>query len=369
VGDPSSAPRHRMIDGLLAARADAQNLLRALDEIDKAATLTDATARKAETARAVKEWRDVYRRRDLTAQKERIEAARQEAPELGSDWGDELEVITNAIEDLPALWPDVRPGEGPLSPDEALARSKRTRAKLIELATASAKLTIRRRLEQNLAQRATGRALDFNVTFADEIPDAAVRKEYLAKLQEEEGRSFNGVVDVESGLIYVTSPSRWRRTLSYFAPLLTAVALGGILYGLSVLDVEWALDEWTPLFEGYVLVLAGMVVHLLVENVKQFEMGTPVIAVSDKLQWLHLRWVALSWSIVPAAITAVGLRFAELPGADQWETYLAAGYGADSLAGLFLTRYQAAAETGLKPIREYLTGRHEQEPASATGGS
>ena len=357
----SASHRHRMFDGLLSVRADAQSLLTRLDAIDKAGALVDASVRDAQILVTVREGLALFGRRKLVEHWRKIETAREEDPSLGAEWGDALEIILNAIEDLQDAWPR--------SPDpaQALAETTRARALLVEIFTEAAKLTIPGRLKEHLSQRSTGRALDFNATFEDELPDPEVRKAFMKELQEYEGRSFNGVIDVERGMVYVTSPVRWKRALSCLAPLITAVMLGGVLYGVSALDIDWPLASSEPLLEGYVLVLLGMVVHLLVENVKQFEMGTRIVVVGDKLTWMHLRWVALCWSIVPAAVTAVGLRFGGVPGADDWETYLFAGYAADSIAGLFLTRYADSAKKTADAIQAVL--KKGSQPTIEVGSS
>ncbi len=353
--------RSRMLDGLRSARADAQNLLMALDKIEKAGALTDATARQAQTSAAVQQGLRLLERRNLNEHWQSIELARQSDPSLGARWGDALEAILNAIEDLPGAWPKSTDA------GQALAEVKEARSTLLEIIVEAAKLSIPSRLKEHLAQRSTGRPFDFNASFKDELPDPEIRKAYLRELKEYEGESFNGVVDVDAGLIYVTSRSRLNRILTYFAPAISAAALGGLLYGVSLLSIDWPIADGKPLIQGYVLVLLGMVAHLLIENAKQFDMGDKIVVVGDKLTWMHLRWASLSWSIVPAAVTAVGLRFGNLPGADDWQTYLFAGYAADSIAGLFLTRYDASAKKGLEALKGAVAPK-AVKAASGAGG-
>jgi hypothetical protein len=73
--------------------------------------------------------------------------------------------------------------------------------------------------------------------------------------------------------------------------------------------------------------------------------------VSSWLDWLHLRWASIALSFFPVIVTVLGLRLTHHTG---WPTVFFAGYGVDSVAGLFLTRFDAAATKGVNILGKAL---------------
>jgi hypothetical protein len=124
------------------------------------------------------------------------------------------------------------------------------------------------------------------------------------------------------------------------------VAFEGL--GLKLPDRAVAGLTAPELLGAYLLVLAGAVLHLVVENVKQGQSGNvPILAIGDGLECLHLRWAGLGLSFLPVLVTVIGLR---ILGAgndpDELTVYVFAGYSVDSVSGLFLTRFDASGRRG-----------------------
>jgi hypothetical protein len=105
---------------------------------------------------------------------------------------------------------------------------------------------------------------------------------------------------------------------------------------------------------AYLLVLLGMVAHLLIENLKQFQANTTPVAIGAFLDWLHLRWVAIAYSFVPVVVTVVGLLVTVGFDGDKALLYFFAGYSIDSVAGVFLTRFGTAAASGVAKVQELI---------------
>jgi hypothetical protein len=275
--------------------------------------------------------------------------------------GDEVRRLRNGLVTVRDHWPE--------DDADAIANAERVGDVLEELIADAAAFTIPNRLKEALVGLAVGRALNFDTTFADELPDAKQRSALLARLAAYESL-FHGAIDVENGVVYKMSPSRGWRVASYLSPLIFAALAGGFLALIGTLDQlqirldsEWGLDEVPPLLGAYLLVLAGALIHLVVENVKQAQSDkVPILAIGDGLEWLHLRWAGLGLSFIPVLVTVVGLRVAGV-GSDPSDVpiYLFAGYSVDSVAGLFLTRFDASARRGLKSIRKLIGGGSDGE--------
>ena len=92
------------------------------------------------------------------------------------------------------------------------------------------------------------------------------------------------------------------------------------------------------------------------ENVKLSQAReTPILAIGEFVDWLHLRWAGIGGTFFAILVTVLGLRLTldEETLAGGWETTLLfffAGYSVDSVAGIFLTRFGTAAKGGVAAV-------------------
>jgi hypothetical protein len=278
-------------------------------------------------------------------------------PEL-ERYAAEVEELRDALERVLTAWPTTDAA----SADAVLTACKATAECLATARYRSAQLTIPREVSRKLEGMRVGKALDFNAEFKEELPDSERLAKVLTRL---EPYDIGGAIDVKAGLIYKMSTSRTYRIFTYFAPLLALLAGAALLVGIANLDhvgVDfpdgWELSDALTLIGVYLLVLSGAVIHLLVENVKQMQMRSiPILVISEGLDWLHLRWMGLSLTIVPILVTEIGLRIVGVPsGSDQPGLWILAGYSADSIAGTLLTRFDSAASVWLNEVSPQIKG-------------
>jgi hypothetical protein len=97
-------------------------------------------------------------------------------------------------------------------------------------------------------------------------------------------------------------------------------------------------------------VSAGAIFHLAVEWWKRTKDrgALPIFVAARGIIWLHLRSIALSLGVVFILITTLGLHAISK---DDAVTALFAGYGIDSIAGLFLTRFESSATSALAALK------------------
>ncbi len=228
-------------------------------------------------------------------------------------------------------------------------------------------------LAERLKQMETNKAIDINVVLAPFIASPSERAAIITALAND--GQFAGAIDVKQGLLYKVSPNPWFRLFTYLSPVLFFFVTAGLLIGISALHgvfgsgfpvQVWgvvrkpggaAVFSWHKLLGPYLLVMAGVVAHLVVENIKQGQAGVQILAMNDLLTWLTLRWVGLALSYLPVIVVVVGLSVLGVGGSGHDLTlWLAAGYSVDSVAGLILNRFDTgssaltAVNTIAKPV-------------------
>jgi hypothetical protein len=278
---------------------------------------------------------------------------------IGSAVGDVVQRLIDSLRAVEAEWPQSAES---VSAD----RLKRLTSGLDQAILDCEVLTLPQRLREHLASVGVGRSLKFDELIEDETVNDAQR-DYLLRWLTPYGHEFGVVIDVKARLIYKLSTNRRWRIISYFSPviwgLLGAALLAGIgnLHRLDVVPPDkWNLSDASQLLGAYVLVLIGAIIHLVVENLKQAQAGTPVLAIDDFLAWLNLRWAGLVWTVALILVTVIGLRVSGVDSASgNIPIYIFAGYSFDSVAGLFLTRFGTAADKGVTRLRAQLGGGAE----------
>src|SRR5207248_8874865 len=104
-----------------------------------------------------------------------------------------------------------------------------------------------------------------------------------------------GVVDEASRTAYRVPPTPFLRFLACISPLAFFAAGGGLLLFISRFDnwgfgpgPNWTLTHGSLLLGAYLLVAAGAILHLLVENVKLLQSKqVPILAIGNLLTWLE----------------------------------------------------------------------------------
>lgn len=282
----------------------------------------------------------------------------KEFPRLQA-YGDRANEVRTAIERAVAEWPP----SSMTSVAAVKGAVEKSREALEDVIFGCCRLTIPADVERQLTKMSVGKSFDFEARFKESLPDADKRKLILTELAQQK---IGGWVDLGNGLIYRLSPDRRVRVLTYLSPLLSVLVAIGILILIGNLDELCLnspanLDDAKEMVAAFIAVLGGALVHLVVENIKQMQMrSAPIVAIGNLLDWMHLRWAGLSLMAVPLLITVIGMMMLGVK-SDQVETYALAGYSADSISGLFLTRFDSSAGTYLKGLTKRL------KPATASG--
>ncbi|HEU5063091.1 MAG TPA: hypothetical protein VFT79_08085 [Solirubrobacterales bacterium] len=358
----SDEARARFFSKVRTIRADAKALLVQLKQLEEAAKNQDGSRPDSNLTKELQRADRALSQKKLDERLREVEKIEADFPHL-EIYGDCFGEVRNAVRQVSADWPKM--GSADLTAiTKGIERSSKA---LQEVVLGCYRLTIPKDVERSLGDLSIGKSLDFDLKYKEEIPDEKVREEILAALSQ---RRIGGWVDLKAGLIYRVSPQRSVRVLTYLAPLLAVAAAVLLLIGIANLkhlgiDLPGThLDDAKALVGAFLLVLGGAVIHLVVENVKQFQMdAAPIVAISNLLDWMHLRWAGISLMAVPLVVVTIGMRMAVDSTPDQVATYILAGYSADSIAGVFLTRFDSSASASAKKLIKRLKG----EDGSAGG--
>ncbi|MCB9706799.1 MAG: hypothetical protein H6711_33450 [Myxococcales bacterium] len=334
----------RFFGYLLEIRAEAQNFAVAIERLKGAASLADPAAREAELGLALAEGTAIERRnRDrITTLLTRLHQWMEEHALLHQWCADQVIHIENAWErvefHLDRLREVIEAGRS--SDARVLSSALEIARQLERMVFLIGYLTIPQRVNEHLRQLRIGQALDFHRDFADELADPAERVQLLTTMRAHPAQ-IEGVVDVERGLIYKTASTRGRQVFSVVLQLLTWVGLGAGLAGLAYLEIWDELGDPATLLERYLFVTLGSVLHLALGTLKQRRAGKAgdVHALDDLLLFIHVREVAIAWTIFATAVGTVGLCFVSSDASP--EAALIVGYSLDSFIDLFLMRFEA----------------------------
>ena len=226
------------------------------------------------------------------------------------------------------------------------------------------------RLKIQLHELRVGQSVDFKKDYEDELPKIDDRVALLTELSRRSQSFREGVFDVPGQRVWRRSASAAWRAVTCLAIPVFAVLVGGGLAAASLLPLEeWHLDDAGDVLAAYGLVLAGVLAHLVVENIKQAQAKTvPIIAIGETIDWLHLRWAGLLWSFAPVVVVVVGLlAMGTQVSGEEALVFFFGGYSVDSVAGTFLTRFGTTAGAGVKDVVRRIGGSGTE--ASTTEGS
>jgi hypothetical protein len=259
---------------------------------------------------------------------------------------------------LKATWPHTTPSTG--DPDVAVLQSQTAAAKesVSRVIKHAGQMSVPDLVAGHLDEMRTGWALDFHEHFAEEFPDPDQRQLLLNELAMHPKSIPTGVIDLKAGLIYKKVPGKLGK-LTVIAPLAWAVLGGLIILFIAGVATKLKLDEWNltnghRMLAAYIVALAGAVIHIMFETVKQQQNGhVQILAIGRGLDWLNIRWLGLALSFLAIVVTVVGLRVLNV---DDLAVYLFAGYSADSVAGILLTRFDSVATLRLSDLKGKISG-------------
>jgi hypothetical protein len=155
-----------------------------------------------------------------------------------------------------------------------------------------------------------------------------------------------GVVDVSAGLIVKASRHPLRQARGWLLPLFLAEVGLLLVFALGPLPTAFGAPATSGIAPAiaYVLLFAGAVGHVLVDSVKQSRAGSSEFkAIDDIALWVHTKEMALTFGVVWLWIGFAGLAVA-LKSFDP-ATALIAGYSVDSVADVFLKRFETRVST------------------------
>jgi hypothetical protein len=369
----------QMLGMLRDIRAEVQNLRRILDDIVQKDELADSDIREQEITSVLRLNHPLYENNaaQINTRLEELRELLRELPILYDRYGDEITHIENYWERANNKWPSLdtpslpEPADddqgaetetsaevGQLDIEDLVRRARRVMPELDELIYHVGLLTIPGRLNQHLEQLRIGQRLDFHATFADEVPDKAARQKILQYLGGRPMAVQNGIIDVENGVVYHASSSIARRNLSYVLIALTVI-LGGLLTWLMAeLGAMFELENWpvepgnaTNLLVGYTFVIAGGVVHIGVDAIKQARAnsGQTFLALEDWLLWVHIHEIGIIIGTVSLWVGFFGLLL--LMGRVEWQMAFLVGYSIDSFVDLFLQRFNTGISSRTGALR------------------
>jgi hypothetical protein len=367
----SAAAERGSIDQLLYGlvrdvRAEAQNIARAIAPVQAALDLADAATRKRELARALTGANRVLTENSGIIEQRlvRIRDVFAESPRLYDRTGDAVTTLENQWREVldAVSW-----GNAP-DAEEVRPRLVRAAAALREIEWQAGLISVPIRVNQHLQTKRIGGQLRFHDAFRDEIGDDERRTALLSYLAEHPA-SFSGVVDVPTGVIYRVAPQPWRRAASWIG-LGLAATVGGyaviwlLTAGLEAVGLGASIPGLGPgrageLLAAYVGMLAGVLVHVVVEALKQAQRrgSGSFLALEDWFLWVHVRETALLVGILSVWAVLVGLALTlSTPGSISFITAFAVGYSLDSFLGLFITRFDTVARSAVEAATGRVTG-------------
>jgi hypothetical protein len=337
---------------LLEVRAEVQNLKEAMGRVRRAATLADSEARAAELAAAHAEGEAIDRRNRgrIAGLLGRLRGLMEAHPTLHQWCADQIIHIENCWERVEFHLDRLRALlEGGGGDGAALACAAEVDARLQQMVFLAAYLTIPQRVNEHLRQLRIGQALDFHRDFADELPELSERVKLLVTMRAHPNQ-IHGIVDVERGVIYKTATQRRRHVISLVAQVVLVLLGVGLFALLPVIGAWEALSDRALLLERYLFVGVGALLHLSMSTLKQRRRSGEgeVTALDDFILWIHVREVAIAWTVVTVWIGVIGLSF--VPQGRGAETALIVGYSLDSFIDVFLMRFEQKAGSVTKAL-------------------
>jgi hypothetical protein len=324
-------------------RTVALDLLKTADEI--VATLNDTSLTENDVETSIKYVLSISKKiiaeRNLEVRDyfDEIDTALEKNPEFNiqssEDVSSDITIIRGAWEKALLNWPNIVQEDLP-DKQALLFQLKEVEESLYTLCVTAQILTFPDLVNQKLKDMRIGEKLDFFHEFSDEFykPEfLPVAWQYLR----EHSHRINGFL-TENGIIYRASPFIPHYWLS-LVHIHGIIALGGLLIWLVSVLHYFPMQPVDILFRGYIAVMAGGLVHTVVDVWKQFhadpEHATNIL--ENWVLWVHVKQVCIISGILTLWIGFVIL--VVIQQIESVEVAFLAGYSIDSFVGLFLVRF------------------------------
>lgn len=342
---PASGSAASLWDQLRSARANVQGLVETIANLRAGGADFDAVL-----ARERSLWDENAGQVDRGI--ERARAAIESGGAGPDEIADELDLLDNAWERIKAYWAAFV-AEPPTKADAREEQLAAIEVLLVGMVRRFGFLTIPRRVQQYLRRQRIGGAFDFHAAFHDELPSEADRIDLLRYLQASPG-SVYGVVDVDNGIIWATSPDPRRRLRTYIVVALIPLLGVAATIGLAQLNVggPFIQARRDELLVAYVMIALGVVVHILIDVYKQSRAtgaGGSRTAVDDLILWGHAHELQLYVTALSvfAGLVALAFLFARI----EPLTAFIAGYSLDSFLDAVLMRFSNTLDAGSAVLR------------------
>lgn len=343
-------------------RAEAQDWLTSVDELNAKTEIKDKKARERELDDAFVGAKTIAAD-DLANVDEvlaRISGRLHTDPRVAEGIGDEVTHVVNSWNRAKFDWTRLV-AQDPRG-DEVLPPLVAIKRHLKDVVSRCGTLTIPRRLNDHLEQLHVGQGLDFHGTFEDELPSKEERNRILRFLRDHPA-AIDGVIDVEKGRVFKASQRTWRRVLSLVLIAL-AVLLDYIVFWLiaefvtsiTVPGVATEAERWPTLWHALTAALLGGVAHIFVGALKQSRSRSSedaFLALDDLLLWAHVREVQLIQGVLSFIVGILGLLYV-LKRTDPTTAFFV-GYSLDSFLDLFLERFEKTATAQVASLTEAAT--------------
>lgn len=347
---------------LQVIRAEAQNWLKSIQDLNTMKDIVDVEARGLELDRTLQESVQVAHK-DLPHVGSLLGSLDQRLrsePSVVQKVGDEITNIVNAWDRAELEFGNLEK-KNP-SGDAILPPLVPIKKHLDEVVRRCGYLTIPARVGEHLEGLRMGQGLDFNATFQDELPEATDREEVLKYLRDHPA-TVDGVIDVETGRIFKASPNAARRLLS-LGLIAIGIGVDFLVFWLVARFTSIAIPDnpvdaarWPVLWHALTAALAGGLAHILVAAVKQSRARASeeaFLAIDDLLLWAHVREVQLFLSALSFIIAIFGLLFV-LKTTDV-KTAIFVGFSLDSFVDIFLQRFEKGATAQVATLKKSAEG-------------
>lgn len=362
-------------------REEAANILRAVEAVLECGKLADQTARSREVRRRFQRASAIWAHDSglvISVLFMRMRCLLDAHPVVYDGTGDQVTRVENAWEGAAVEWTDL-PSLDDATHDDAmlvtraediLAGLAKIKPLLVELRNEAAFLTVPQRALDQLRSTRVGEALDFHATFEDEVPDRDQRLRILKYLARHPD-PVDGFIDVEGGVIVRFERALRKRMVSYLR--IGALVLVGALFAYFAPDAKPWIAGWpfepkhrSALLVTYIAIFVGALVHIVVDAVKEVreKPKASFTAIGSWGLWVNARETSILGGIVTVMIAFVGTVFTAVSASKDgqlvdWTAAVGIGYGVDSIAGIYLNRFQTVVSK--------LTEAAEAKAKGATG--
>jgi hypothetical protein len=232
--------------------------------------------------------------------------------EVGDDSADSIRHIRN-------LWEQIGVCPLMLTPEKELGAEDQLRCLAIlddqchAMVVQIGLLTIPARLNEWLREATPGSPIAFHAVFEDELPMFEDRQKLLEFLACAPRAVRGGIVDPKSGLVHPFSMHLWAQLASFAALTLAFLGAWPLLWRVGRIKELFPEHGQRPLMMAWVALLAGSLVHLGIDKVKQLQTAggaaLPSLAIGQILPRVNAKLVSMLLKILMMLFGLFGLVF------------------------------------------------------------